>query len=59
MPEKKVRDNPSPTKSYGNFKETPVDNGAYEDNSYGKNMGNPMQDLIGTEKVPDPLGKAK
>ena len=47
------------TKEYGNFTDTPQENGAYEDHSYGKNMGNPMADLIGTEKVENPFGGKK
>jgi hypothetical protein len=43
------------TKAKGDFNYTPKDNGAYVDKSYGKNMGNPMQDLIGTEKVENPI----
>ena len=42
-------------KEYGDFNYTPKDNGAYVDKSYGKNMGNPMQDLIGTEKIENPI----
>ena len=39
----------------GTFKYEPKDNGAYVDKSMGKNLGNPMQDLIGTEKVENPI----
>jgi hypothetical protein len=37
------------------FKPSPKDNGAYTDKSMGKNLGNPMQDLIGTEKIENPI----
>jgi hypothetical protein len=58
MKAKEKESNP-PDKAEGKFNYTPQSNGAYEDHSYGKNMGNPMQDLIGTEKISDPLGKGK
>jgi hypothetical protein len=46
-------------KEYGDFNYTPQDNGSHVDKSYGKNMGQPMQPIIGTEKVENPFGKGK
>lgn len=45
--------------THGNFKSTPQENGAHVDKSYGKGMGQPMQKIIGTESVSDPIGKGK
>lgn len=49
----------SSSSAKGKFKYTPQENGAHVDKSYGKNMGQPMQKIIGTEEVKAPFGEKK